>query len=301
METAPGLSTAHIATPPREAGWGRVTYWRGGSLVSVAFEGLCEGDPGGSGGGGGLRGTVRGFSLASRRRLMRKVAMINRVASRRLPAFITLTYPGSWPSDPEVWKDHLEAFFRRLERRVGRHAIIWRLEFQRRGAPHFHLIGWDLRVTHALRAWVSRAWYEVVGSGDERHLRAGTNVERVKSWHSLTAYLSKYMAKVEAYDGPSPLPTGRIWGIRREAMLPIEPVQFLVEFREALAMKRVMRRHSGIRPRNPRRMAGLSVFMPARMASKLLEWASGCPTPTEIGGLPPPLLWASLAGRLPAT
>ena len=57
---------------------------------------------------------------------------------------------------------------------------IWKLEFQRRGAPHFHILiaqpSGDLRT---FRAWLSEAWAEVVGHTDahqrELHRRAGTD------------------------------------------------------------------------------------------------------------------------------
>ena len=46
--------------------------------------------------------------------------------------------------------------------------------------------------------WVPSAWYKSVRSGDIKHLRAGTRVERVRSWRGVMAYASKYMGKIEA-------------------------------------------------------------------------------------------------------
>ncbi|NYV76274.1 hypothetical protein [Streptomyces sp. UH6] len=61
-----------------------------------------------------------------------------------LPAMSTLTYPGDWvpvAPDGKTAKGHLETFFKRFERAWGAEWMgVWKFEFQRRGAPHFHLL-----------------------------------------------------------------------------------------------------------------------------------------------------------------
>jgi hypothetical protein len=79
------------------------------------------------------------------------------------------------------------------------------------------------------RDWLSNAWYRSVGSNDERHLRAGTNIEGVaaNSEHArVVAYVSKYMAKVY-HDGDfdERASIGRVWGIwnrRKDEVVTIE-------------------------------------------------------------------------------
>ena len=93
--------------------------------------------------GGGTRDKVRGFSRASRRNLLLRLASINRRAFRAFKGrmiFVTLTYPHEYPGDPEVCKNHLKALRRRLQREFGSFAAIWRLGIQQRGAWHFHLL-----------------------------------------------------------------------------------------------------------------------------------------------------------------
>jgi hypothetical protein len=87
-----------------------------------------------------------------------------------------MTYPDDFPTDGRVVKRHLKVFRKRLERRWGKQAVVWKLEFQRRGAPHFHLLlsVSSETVMKDFQQWFSSAWYEVVGSGDLRHLLAGT-------------------------------------------------------------------------------------------------------------------------------
>jgi hypothetical protein len=92
---------------------------------------------------GGIRDRVRGFSKASRRNLLRRLASVDRGAFRNFKGrvlFATLTYPHVWPEDPEACKGHLKAFRKRLQRRYGPFAAFWRLGVQQRGAWHFHLL-----------------------------------------------------------------------------------------------------------------------------------------------------------------
>src|SRR5690606_31407134 len=93
-------------------------------------------------------------------------------------AWVHLTYPGEFCADGRTVKGHLSAFYRRWKRRFGPPRGAWKREFQRRGAPHFHLLlSWPEGVgLGPLRLWVARAWYEVVGSDDPEHLVAGTSV-----------------------------------------------------------------------------------------------------------------------------
>ncbi|MCP5034473.1 MAG: hypothetical protein GY939_21950 [Actinomycetia bacterium] len=62
-------------------------------------------------------------------------------------------------------------------------AAMWKREFQERGAPHLHLFGWfpwrmgDISLTQ----WLSTNWFQVVKSGDARHLLAGTGVDHEQS------------------------------------------------------------------------------------------------------------------------
>ena len=90
-----------------------------------------------------MRDRVRGFSRASRRNLLLRLASINRSAFRAFKGrliSITLTYPHEYPEDAEICKNHLKALRRRLQREFGEFAGFWRLGIQKRGAWHFHLL-----------------------------------------------------------------------------------------------------------------------------------------------------------------
>src|SRR5215207_4132730 len=86
--------------------------------------------------GRGIRDRVRGFSRASRRNLLRRLASINRSAFRAFRGrmiFVTLTYPKQLPEDPELCKGHLKALRKRLQREFEPFAAFLRLGIQRRG------------------------------------------------------------------------------------------------------------------------------------------------------------------------
>src|SRR5690606_1419342 len=138
---------------------------------------------------------------------------------------VTLTYPRHWPTDPRSWKKHLDAWRKRMQRAWGRLPAVWKLEPQRRGAPHFHLLvvvpaSWTAtlyasgtlerkgrRITcwrgeslRRFRQWCSISWASVVRGKEKpeptttdeaNHVKVGTNVEPMGSWERLTHYVSK--------------------------------------------------------------------------------------------------------------
>jgi hypothetical protein len=74
--------------------------------------------------------------------------------------FITLTYPDDFPCDGKETKTHLNAFLQYLRRKEIKY--VWVLEFQARGAPHYHIIASDFIPKEEL----ANSWYQIVGSGD---------------------------------------------------------------------------------------------------------------------------------------
>lgn len=203
---------------------GKVEIWLDGSLIKV-------GKPLGAGGrsGGGKRNIIIGFSKASRRRLLQKLAKVRQDAK---PYFITLTYPGEFSLEPADWKRDFDKWCKRLHRKYPDAAVVWRLEPQRRGAPHYHCLVYNLPVlSDEIRQWISSSWYMCVGSGDARHLRYGTDVRVCNNPKMVRSYLGKYIAKTQAApvrcddDGViDPAvdwsTVGRWWGVRYGDSLP---------------------------------------------------------------------------------
>lgn len=178
--------------------------------------------------GGGKRGKVRYFSRGSRRRMLGLLAECREEFTGAL--FVTLTYPAQYPTSPEVYKRHLDSLQKRMVRRFPHARGIWRLEFQKRGAPHYHLLTWGITAPVAwVRRWISRVWYAICSTGDEKHLKAGTNVSAIESRKHAGRYVSKYAAKeqetVVVPETGEVIEPGRYWGtwggVRRDPSLSL--------------------------------------------------------------------------------
>lgn len=177
---------------------------------------------------GSVRGEISQFSRESRKRMLTTLCQLRSDAA--LPQFITLTYPKEFPHDSSEWKRHLDNFWKRIIRLYPEASAIWKLEPQTRGAPHYHLIAYGLPFDREFKLLASKIWFEVVGSGDIKHLRAGTNVEPIRSLRGVKAYAGKrYMGKelsadelrvyaetVSGWANP-----GRFWGVLNRAFLPV--------------------------------------------------------------------------------
>lgn len=172
--------------------------------------------------GSARRGKIGSFSARSRSRLMTLCSMLNKAS---LPLFLTLTWPGIWSPEPKEWKACLDTFCKRLKRAHPNSSAIWKLEPQERGAPHYHLLVFG--VSFIPHETISRWWFEVVGSGDKRHLAAGIRIEAVRTREGVMQYASKlYMGKeIAGFSG-----VGRFWGIFNRSKLPRS-----VEMREDVA------------------------------------------------------------------
>jgi len=224
--------------------------------------------------GGGTRARVRGFSRSSRRNLLRRLASINRSAFRAFKGrifFVTLTYPGEYPQDPELCKRHLKALRKRLQRGFKSFAALWRLGIQTRGAWHFHLLLFvspSFGPLKRLRRLISSSWYEVTGKVSEGHLNAGTRVEAVKRWREATSYVERYMAKPEEF--PEGLETGRIWGIWNKELLPVRWETAEVSLRDAFKIRRIYRKLA--RKKGSGSLHSITVFVRYENVIRLLEF-----------------------------
>lgn len=188
------------------------TIARGGSFFSITAGKCYRSEM-----VGGKRGRIETFSSASRRRLMTLMASIDRTAFKRKPLFITLTYPGAWPDDSRVYKADLARFLKRFARAYPGIPIIWRLEYQERGAPHFHLMAF---VKHFVPwQWVANVWYWATQKRDPATLGAGTETRAIRSWAGVMHYASKYMSKTAEL--PLGCHPGRLWGVHCREALPI--------------------------------------------------------------------------------
>ena len=161
-----------------------------------------------------VRGDVVKFSDKSLRRL----AFVASNTSVDFDVMVTLTYPGEFPTDGKRVKANLNAWLTWLRGEFDGVSYLWFLEFQKRGAPHFHvLIANGFKVSGDIKRDVSERWYRIVGSGDERHLVAGTRVEKVREKDGARRYAVKYAQKAEQKTVPDEYRSvGRFWGHSRD-------------------------------------------------------------------------------------
>lgn len=249
QDTADGrvsLSKAHKS--PREGIDVGFVEWASGA-------GLLKVSKGGEGKliGGGKRGKIQGFSFASRRRLMYTIAKIKLDAE--LPDFVTLTYPNEFPS-PSESKRHLDIYLKRLLRFFPDIGLIWKLEPQERGAPHYHMLAWGVQ-THDLFLFTIKNWYEIAGNGDQKHLAFHMGafgnrmcVEKVLSRKGVMRYASKYLGKTFEVAGWDETWTGRYWAVVNRENIPFgqEMIMYITQ-QDAKTWMRYQRRFSGIRSR----------------------------------------------------
>lgn len=164
--------------------------------------------------GGGKRGVIKELTRGAIKRL--KLTARN-VPEGSFKAFLTLTYPESFPTDGIKVKRDLSVM-RKWLRRHGVGGGFWFLEFQARGAPHFHLFISNYPLCGV--QGVAEAWYRIVGSGDPKHLdwhlgklSGRSCLEYVRKPHAASFYATKYASKQEQKLVPVNYNNvGRFWG-----------------------------------------------------------------------------------------
>jgi hypothetical protein len=177
------------------------------------------------------RGIIDAFSEKSRRRL--RLAAVN--AFPALTSQFVLTYPAVFPEDGRISKYHVATFLKSFRQKFKGVPYLWVLEFQRRGAPHYHLYT-PLEVTEENRQWLVKTWVRIACHGHyvegppsreyfeklrEKYLRTATSVHEHEShfikWDMGNgAYVCKYLEKSNQKDVPDGyLSVGRFWGSSR--------------------------------------------------------------------------------------
>lgn len=184
------------------------------------------------------RGVITGWSAKSRARLVRKIAELDYTplfTGDRRPVMLTLTLPGDYRTstpDGQTFKRQLGNFRKRWERRWEVPLLgVWKLEFQRRGAPHVHIFGSVPAPSsaHTLRdfeSWIRHAWADVVGHPDpgekSKHERSGVDISYTSAEKGNTARRAAvYFAKYGSYSKKEHQNTvpegwenvGRFWGV----------------------------------------------------------------------------------------
>ena len=165
-------------------------------------------------------------------------------------SMLTLTYPKDFPANGATVKEDLRIFNQWLRARLDTE-ILWFLEFQTRGAPHFHILLQTDCITPELRRDVAMQWtkriiesnwfmacFRQFADGKEVNflwqdykthcMRIANFNMRVECWElaksqkGLRNYAAKYAAKQYQKDVPKMYTeVGRFWGCSK-GVRPIE-------------------------------------------------------------------------------
>lgn len=160
-------------------------------------------------------------TLSSRARS--RLAFVCKETTVEFKSMMTLTYPAVYPKNGKETKKHLNSLLSTVRARYDRLDYLWFLEFQRRGAPHFH-IAVSVEVEKEDRLWLAGAWSEVsckIGT-DEDKFKSKAQHRRVKTWENIrekdgfARYATKYALKPYQKSVPSDYSdVGRFWGCSR--------------------------------------------------------------------------------------
>ena len=166
--------------------------------------------------GGKAGRVVVGMSHRSRRRMLELLHSLR--SDGASPLWITLTFPADFPDTPAA-RVAFAKWLKRLARKFPAYAAVWRIEKQKRGAPHDHLLMWgvvdDGQRLRAVKAWMTGAWHDIAGGGDAWHATFGCKVTRVSHDVGVRRYIGKYQTKK---GGELP---GRSWGVVGRDLLPV--------------------------------------------------------------------------------
>lgn len=195
--------------------------------------------------GGGLRSEITKLSDASRRRLISSARNIP-----NLTTMITFTFPhedyaihsnGNFMYDGEFVKNCCRKLRQALVYR-GLYGF-WFLEFQKRGAPHFHFI-----VSGAMQpsevSKLKRTWHRMVGSSCPHHLERGVKYEILRKQSAAGSYAAKYSSKDEQKTVPPRYQNvGRFWGLFGKNPASAEPTKVRLRHQDLYKIARVARNY----------------------------------------------------------
>lgn len=235
------------------------------------------------------RGRIRVFSRKARSRMFQTFAKINRSKLWKCPKFVTLTYHLEWPTTLPGQARDFDAIIARLHRRYPLAGIIWKREWQARGAPHWHLI--IINAPYIDWKWLAKAWNEVADPGNKLHEQAGTEVEKCNSWEAATSYAAKYIGKAD--ESFQPEYTGRIWGIRFKENIPTRILEIALTMPDFERIRTYLQailcaKGKELEDRGP--FAGLWVGIPAEIGH--IMWLNTLYDDVEFGAIDPlPLVY----------
>lgn len=160
------------------------------------------------------------IQLCSKKSLFRLVFLV-RETGITFRSMLTLTYSDPFRFGGKDVKAHLNRLLTWL-RSIWKVSYVWFLEFQRRGAPHFHVI-LSRGANTAIRERMAHQWSKIVSRGPDEQVKVFKVHNHIKSWEDIRSpdgaihYVMKYAAKSQQKDVPVWYKeVGRFWGASRD-------------------------------------------------------------------------------------
>ena len=137
----------------------------------------------------------------------------------------TLTYPEIFPADGKEVKKHLNALLTYQGRHIGEMSYLWFLEFQKRGAPHIHIMTTYPKPTEKQRKQFANIWAGIIAWVIEDQQKVYKVHSHEKAWeeirskHGAAGYVLKYALKTSQKTVPKAYSNvGRFWGCSRDVI-----------------------------------------------------------------------------------
>lgn len=242
----------------------------------------------------GKRGRIKALSVEARKRF--KLHLRN-IKEGSLNLFVTLTYGAYYPTDGKEVKKHLKSM-RDWMLKQGVRMGVWFLEFQKRGAPHFHFFiegnytlssakvaaAWARRIKKYLPTQEAKDKLIAVHQGNVKNGRPC--VEYVKKPHALSYYSTKYATKAHQKEVPDDYQNvGRFWGYWGDAKPSFQvnvyrglyPVQALKSLLMSWRFRWKMQKDGFITENDMKERSSGILWGGAQVLDELLDAAEFCP------------------------
>jgi hypothetical protein len=168
-----------------------------------------------------LESDIKSFSSKSRKRLFNIFSRLN-YSTYGTPLFLSLTWHYDSPDNRSELKLVLRNFIKRLFRLLPSFVYIWKLEYQSRGVPHFHILLFpnDKNVklySPARELLIQNHWISLKKCKCSACKFYSIKTVSMESYIMSVHYISKEIAKIQ--DRYFDHDLGRVWGTSQNLRL----------------------------------------------------------------------------------
>lgn len=159
------------------------------------------------------------------RRSLSRLAFVVSNTEVEFHSMLTLTYPDDYPLSGKVSKKHLRRFLNDFQHIFGKQSYLWFLEFQERGAPHYHILVEMLGPNKWMRRQFGYSWARIVCREQEEVNKCYAVHSHTRQWEQIRKrdgarrYALQYAAKPTQKIVPQNFrDVGRFWGCSRDVI-----------------------------------------------------------------------------------